>query len=606
MAVSSPLRGTERTCREGPEYPMELAAAEKLSSCAEEIRTRNLEVRAAQVRQLYAQSIPGLVGAQLSAVVLVIALWNVVPHWRLYTWFAVYVALQIVRNYLVSSFSKASPADEDIVPWGDRFAVVTFAAGLTWGMAGLFLFPAHALVYQVLIALFLAGISAAAMASYSPLKQCYIPTILAESLPLAFRCLYELDQLHLIMGMVMLLYCTVLILTGNRVHGLQEESLRLGFEKNDLLASVMKQEEESRKLNEELTSQIRDRKKAEQGLIESEAHYRELAELLPQLVFELDLEGKFTFVNRAGLEMIGRTVDDVARGLSPIEACAPEDWDRARRQVSEVLHGKTVSSSEYALIKHDGSTLPIMIYANPLMRDGAIVGARAVGVDVSELKSAQGQLLASLKEKEVLLREIHHRVKNNLQVVCSLLRVQRRRIADKDHASMFRESEDRIASMATVYEKLYQSPNLAQLNARDYLSSVVRYIRATYGSLGSSPELLAELQDLTVAPDSAVPMGLIATELISNCLKHAFPDRRGGTIRVTLRSLHARRIELSVSDDGIGLPENLDSDTCTSLGLRLVRIFTEQLRGELRITRNGGTSISVQFDRPETEEGRGA
>jgi PAS domain S-box-containing protein len=585
---------------------MELAAAAKLSSYAHEPRTRTVELRAAQVRQIYSQSVPALIGAQLSAVVFVIALWNVVAHWLLLAWLAVYFALQLVRNSIVRAFNRTAPSDEHAAIWGTRFSVITIAAGLTWGMAGVFLFPATAIAHQVIVAVFLSGISAAAMAAYFPLKQCYVPTIMAECLPLAFRCFYELDQVHFIMGSVMVLYCAVLILTGNRVHALLGETLRLGFEKNDLVSSVLEQQNELRTLNHELTEQIEERTRAEQTLTENEARYRELAELLPQLIFELDLEGKFRFVNRAGLEMMGRTVADVSRGLFPIEVCGPPDRDKVRLHVDAALSGKVISGAECDLTRNDGTTVPVIIYATPIVLDGTIKGVRAVGVDVSDLKAAQEKLLASLKEKELLLREIHHRVKNNLQVVCSLLRVQRRRIGDQQFAAMFQESEDRIASMAAVYEKLYQSDNLAELNARDYLTSVVRYIRGTYESVGKAPDLRTDLQDLTLAPDSAIPLGLIATELISNSLKHAFPDPATGQVNVVLRPLSTGRVELVVSDNGSGLPEHVGPDDCTSLGLRLVRIFTNQLGGEIRITRNGGTSISVQFDRPEAERGREA
>jgi len=456
------------------------------------------------------------------------------------------------------------------------------------------------------MALFLAGISSAAVVVYSPLTQCYLPTVIAEFAPLALRCLYELDSLHLIMGSVMMVYGIVLIITGKHVHNINESSLRLRFEKDDLLGSVMEKQQESDRLNERLKSQIEERNKAEQKLVESEARYRELAELLPQLVFELDLEGKFRFVNRAGLEMMGRTKEDVEQGLLAQEVCFPADWERASREVGEVYKGKTVMGIEYNLTRLDATILPVMTYANPILQGGRIVGVRAVGVDVSELKTTQKELMASLKEKEVLLREIHHRVKNNLQVVCSLLRVQRRRIEDDRHARMFQESEDRIASMATVYEKLYQSPNLSELNARDYLSSLVRYIRGTHEAFGSGIDLRTCLEDLTLGPDLAIPLGLITTELISNCLKHAFSRRTHGYIEVTLRSVNHGRVEMKVSDNGSGMPPSIDPTKCTSLGLHLVRIFVEQLGGELQITSNGGTSISVQFDRPDTERGQKA
>lgn len=572
-----------------------LKTAERPSQDPSSSRARLIELRSEQVRQLYSQSVPGLVGAQVSALVLVFALWGVVSPGRLFIWLAAYAAAQIMRNLLVRQFQKVSPSGVEAIPWGHRFARITSLSGLIWGMAGMFLFPENSIPHQLLIALFLAGISAAALVAYSPLKSCYLPTISAEGIPIALRCFYELDFLHVIMGSVMLMYCVVLILTGNRVHKMNEESLRLGFEKNDLLKSVLEKQHEADKLNEELRSEILEKSRAQQALTESEARYRELAELLPQLVFELDGQGNFTFVNRAGLDMMGRSSSDLFNGLAPSEVCSPDDWERARREFGEVFCGTKLAGVEYSLKTVQDIYLPVIVYANPITREGKIVGVRGVGVDVSELKEAQKLLISSLEEKEVLMREIHHRVKNNLQVVCSLLRVQRRRLDDGQHAAALRESENRIVTMATAYEKLYRSPNVSALDASDYLRSLVRHVQSSYETIATGIEMTTALEDVTLPLDSAVPIGLIATELVSNCLKHAFPDSARGRIEIVLHALDDGRIELKVSDSGIGLPENINTEDFKSLGMRLVRIFVEQLRGELQIARNGGTTVSVRF-----------
>jgi len=153
--------------------------------------------------------------------------------------------------------------------------------------------------------------------------------------------------------------------------------------------------------------------------------------------------------------------------------------------------------------------------------------------------------------------------------------------------------------MATAYERLYQSPNLSALKAADYLGSVVRQVQSSYGIVGTEIEMKTTFEDVTLTLDSAVPLGLIATELVSNCLKHAFPDSAKGRIEILLHVLNDGRVELKVSDSGIGLPENMDTAECRSLGLRLVRIFVEQLRGELKIVNNGGTEVSVRFQKTD-------
>jgi PAS domain S-box-containing protein len=580
---------------------MKLQSDEKGGQGKRTSNAQAVELYAAQVRQLYSQSVPGLIGAQLSALVFTYALWRTVPHWKILIWLAAYFILQVIRNLLVRRFRRLSPSGEEAIRWGPRFVWVTVASGLVWGLSGVFLFPENSILHQFILALFLAGLSSAAVVVYAPLKACNLPTVVAEILPLSLRCFYELDYVHTVMGIVMMVFGTVLVFTGRYIHSINEDSLKLNFEKNELLNSVLEQQRESDQLNEELKSQIEERKKAQQGLVESEARFRELAELLPQLAFELDLDGNFTFVNRAGLEMMGRTSDDLAKGLAPAQVCSPEDWERAQREFQEVFEGKSLVEAEYNVTRGDGSSVPVVVYANPITREGSIVGVRGVGVDVSELKAAQRQLGASLQEKEVLLREIHHRVKNNLQVICSLLRVQKRSLDNDRYAELFQESENRIRSMATVYEKLYQSRDLSELNAHDYLNSVVRHIQATYESIGKGIEVSTDLEDLTLNTDSAISLGLITTELVSNCLKHAFPNDGKGRIDICLQALDNGRLQLEVRDNGIGLPHHIDATDPNSLGLRLVRIFVEQLGGELHISGNNGTSTLIEFEKPHIE-----
>ncbi|MBI4964893.1 MAG: PAS domain S-box protein [Desulfomonile tiedjei] len=563
---------------------------------------RLVELRSAQIRQLYSVSVPGMVGAQITALALTIALWDVVSPRRLLAWLAVYFSIQIVRFRLVRRFQRSSPSPADTIPWGVRFARIIFVYGLSWGMAGIFLFPDNSIPHQLLLTFFMAGVGAAALAAYSPLKACYLPTICAECIPVALRCFYEFDFIHLVVGILMLVYCAGLVLAGDRVRKKNEESLRLGFEKNDLLLSVMEKQQEAAKLNEELLSEIQERNRAQQAFTESEARYRELAELLPQLIFELDLNGNFTFVNRAGLDMMGRSARDLAGGLAPSEIWAPEDWDRAHREFGGVFAGMKMAAVEYNLKTVQGVDVPVIVYANPFTRHGKIVGVRGVGVDVSELKATQNRLISSLEEKEVLMREIHHRVKNNLQVVCSLLRVQRRTLDDGQFASILKESENRIVTMASAYEKLYQSPNISELNAADYLGSLVRHVHSSYETAATGIEMRTKFEDLTLTVDSAISLGLIATELVSNCLKHAFPHRPSGRIEILLHSLNDGQVELKVCDSGIGFSEKMAESEYDSLGLRLVRIFAQQLRGELKIANDGGTTVSVRFHRADAKQ----
>ena len=216
--------------------------------------------------------------------------------------------------------------------------------------------------------------------------------------------------------------------------------------------------------------------------------------------------------------------------------------------------------------------------------------------DITEKKLAEEQINAALKEKEILLREIHHRVKNNMQVITSLLRLQSDTIKDQQYADMFRESQERIRSMALIHETLYQSEDFANIDFDGYLWALINNLFISYGI---NPEIISmkiKTNDLSLALDYAIPCGLIINELVSNCLKHAFPDEREGEIQIVLQEISENEIELTVSDNGMGIPEEFDFGTTESLGLDLVKVLAEhQLGGRIEMKGTGGTRFSIRF-----------
>lgn len=205
------------------------------------------------------------------------------------------------------------------------------------------------------------------------------------------------------------------------------------------------------------------------------------------------------------------------------------------------------------------------------------------------------ELQASLKEKEVLLKEIHHRVKNNLQIISSLLKLQSSNIQDERDLSFFQDSYNRVRSMALIHEKLYRTESLARIDTADYIPNLVRDLLSSYGIKGISLNL--QISPIYLEIDTAIPCGLIITELVSNSLKYAFPDHRSGEIIVKFRQ-DKNMILLGVGDNGIGLPVNFDIDQSSSLGLQLVVNLTRQLEGELTIQKEGGTYYLITFMSP--------
>jgi len=214
---------------------------------------------------------------------------------------------------------------------------------------------------------------------------------------------------------------------------------------------------------------------------------------------------------------------------------------------------------------------------------------------ITERQRAEELVRASLREKEVMLKEIHHRVKNNLQVVSSLLRLQARNLKNPDTLAAFEESCIRVQSMALVHEKLYQSSNLSELDFAAYARSLVDSLLTSFGTDPSRIQLRFDLDDVRLDINQAIPCALILNELVSNALKYAFPDGRGGEIRVRLRADAEGRVRLGVGDNGVGLPADLDVATTESLGLQLVNTLVRQLRGQLEISRAAGTRYTLVF-----------
>ncbi len=213
-----------------------------------------------------------------------------------------------------------------------------------------------------------------------------------------------------------------------------------------------------------------------------------------------------------------------------------------------------------------------------------------------ERKRAEEELRTSLKEKEVLLKEIHHRVKNNLQVISSLLLLQSKQIKGKKNIELFKESQNRVKSMALIHEKLYQSQDLASIDFREYLNTLIVGLFRSYQARSGHIDLKLDVDDISLGVDTAIPCGLIINELVSNSLKHAFPNGHEGEVRVALHPINKKDVELVISDNGVGIPKDLDFRQTNSLGLHLVTILAEdQLDGEIKLSRDKGTEFRLKL-----------
>jgi PAS domain S-box-containing protein len=287
----------------------------------------------------------------------------------------------------------------------------------------------------------------------------------------------------------------------------------------------------------------------------------------------------------SGEEMIGRPLTDFM-----FDEDAPDHLQKMEHR----RHGIS-DSYELRFRRQDGQTVWTHVSATPIFDDAHhFNGSFAMFTDITERKRTEELIRASLREKEVLLKEIHHRVKNNLQVVSSLLFLQSQKIRDPELAALFTDSQNRIYSMALAHEQLYQSKNLADVRLPEYVGNLVGEIEQVFRSGKKTIHCRVDVDDIDLDIEQVVPCGLLITELVSNALQHAFPGSRTGTVRV---EMHRRNglLSLTVGDDGVGLPADLDVAAAGTLGLQLVRALTDQLDGTLELARRTGAEFRVTF-----------
>ena len=220
--------------------------------------------------------------------------------------------------------------------------------------------------------------------------------------------------------------------------------------------------------------------------------------------------------------------------------------------------------------------------------------------DITERKRAENRIRASLAENEVMLKEIHHRVKNNMQVISSLVALQADRLQDAAMREVLQDVTHRVRSMALVHEKLYQSPDMARVEFAEYAQSLLNYLWRAHGTTASGIRLVTDLDPVAISVNAAVPCGLILNELVSNALKHAFRGRAGGEVTVSLRSSPEGGVCLQVRDNGTGLPAGIDWRQADTLGLHLVQILAGQLRATVEVSSGEGTEFTVTIGKQKT------
>ena len=338
---------------------------------------------------------------------------------------------------------------------------------------------------------------------------------------------------------------------------------------------------------------ITERKQAEEALRKSEGLFRAIFETAQDSIFIKDRTLNYTLVNPAMEKQLGLPASKLIE-LTDDDLFGEEAGAHIREVDSRVLGGEIIEEEHTKPVKGIPHTFHV-IKVPICDSSGEIIGLCGIARDITERKRTEEQIKASLREKEVLLKEIHHRVKNNMQVIISLLNLQSKHVKDKHDLEIFKDSQNRIKSMALIHDKLYQSKDLASIDFAEYTENLASHLFNTYSVSSSAIKLVADIKDVPLDIDTAIPCGLIINELISNSLKYAFPDGQEGEIRIKLYASKDDTSTLIVCDNGIGLPEDLDFRNTESLGLQVVVALVEQLKGTIELDRSEGTAFKIVF-----------
>jgi PAS domain S-box-containing protein len=304
-------------------------------------------------------------------------------------------------------------------------------------------------------------------------------------------------------------------------------------------------------------------------------------------------DGQILAVNRQALAMLGCQGDELAGRTPGSVPVNPDEFAGVHR---EALARDGAVTREFGVGRDDGPRRWVRLTARALRNgEGVARFVLARCDDVTEDRQQLAALQAALAEREVLLREVHHRVKNNLQIISSLLNLRLQTPSDPAARDLLRESQLRIKAIALVHQRLYSSASFARIDLEDYVCSLVANVRDAYAPLNPPVEVSLDVARVSVCMEHGIRLGLILTELVANAFKHAFVGRRAGCVRIGIRPVDDQRLEARVEDDGVGLPEDLARRSANSLGLALVRNFVEQLRGGLSFESQPGAGTRFRF-----------
>ncbi|WP_424357527.1 sensor histidine kinase [Methanocella sp. MCL-LM] len=342
----------------------------------------------------------------------------------------------------------------------------------------------------------------------------------------------------------------------------------------------------------QIDSDITGRKLAEIALKDSEERYRRLISIAQESILTIDYDGTITFANPFAEKMLGYSADAlVKRSIFDFVD------GQSKEKFSELLKNSTAEARDEHIVLNpkSGEQIYAGVKISPLYEGTGNGSTLLLLADITDRIKKQESLNTSLQEKDALLKEIHHRVKNNLQIISSLVNLQSSEISDSKAVSALNETQARIKTMALIHEKMYRSMDLSNIDLAEYIANLTRALFSIYNTAQSRIRLNLDMEKgVKIDIDTAVPCGLIINELVSNCLKHAFPDGREGEIIVEM-SKTEKIVSLTVRDNGVGIPPGLDVRNTETLGMQLVYTLAAQLEGTVTLKSENGTTFIIEY-----------
>lgn len=348
-------------------------------------------------------------------------------------------------------------------------------------------------------------------------------------------------------------------------------------------------------INEKLNMEMWERRETQKQIRLKEEQFRFIMENSLDIITRVNKEFRHIFASPSAERLLGYNNQEMMRG-TPFDIIHPDFHDYTRKKVDEMIIARTATEVVYPARKKDGGYSWVESILNPIFdhKTGEYLELVAVTRDIQDRKTKEMEIMEGTKQKENLLKEIHHRVKNNFAILVSLINMQKDQTRNTELLQSLTNLQLRIRSMALVHEMLYRSSDFEKISFAEYLHSLASVIAGTFNR--RDIELSIQTVDAVIDIETSIPLGLIVNEILSNSYKHGFPEERSGTISIDLiNNNESPLLSLIFKDDGIGLPEDFNIENCKTMGLQIVNILIRQIDGSIIISNDPGTTITLSF-----------